>query len=65
MMCGGHTGHGPKTSYLGPFMRSSSPTMCTAIFRIAASRENEPRHLVHSAVRPSTTWLIKCSTRPR
>ena len=25
-MCGGHTGHGPNTSYRGPFIRSCSPT---------------------------------------
>ena len=42
-MCGGHTGHGPNTSYLGPFIRSWSPTMCAAIFMTAASRVNEPR----------------------
>ena len=48
-MCGGHTGHGPNTSYLGPFIRSWSPTMCAAIFMTAASRVNEPRHVVHRA----------------
>ena len=57
-MWGGHTGQGPNTSYRGPFMRSCRPTMCAEIFMTAASREKEPRHVVLSALRPSTTSLI-------
>ena len=29
-ICGGHTGHGPNTSYRGPFMRSCSPTISSS-----------------------------------
>ena len=36
-MLSGHTGHGPNTSYRGPFMRSCRPTMWAAIFMIAAN----------------------------
>ena len=42
--CAGACGHGPNTSYRGPFIRSCRPTMWAAIFMIAASGANEPRH---------------------
>eukprot|EP00966_Prymnesium_polylepis_P151383 3497966-Prymnesium_polylepis.1 len=42
--CAGHTGHGPRTSSRGLFMRSSSPRMCALFFMIAASSEKLPRH---------------------